>query len=363
MSKCYMAIKLDPLDAMKGRLPADYDRYPCALCDTCDSAIEYFKSANSKTDFPALVDKLGVPEVDVILVYDVKYPVPEGITMDTTRYMQMCEGAPTAQYATIHQDNVFPTARLEGGELDELGEIVCFRMDVNAQLEQMQQCYPTCDGLTEWFQRIADSVMHDTFPPIGIHSQTYAETFYAIRESNPQLSQEIVILKAAALAAEQIADTHQEWATEFLEVAEGAQEALRFRCAQELVFFEPTEYLTRMMGKVPEDYQADFLNVFNETLESVQENHPEMSIEQQSVSAMDQTLYTIENSIIDRQMEGVFGNGPKLTREEYLALDATKQVFIELRANAHANVELVNKMLDELDEHDSWNIDEHDHDE
>ncbi len=364
MQKCYIAIKLDALDALRGQIPGIEDRYPCAECDTHESAMEYLKKTSARSEYPALVEKLGIPDVDIVLVCDAKYPIPKGSHPTTTACLSQYGGEPaiTSKLAVIHADNVFPSTTLTAGEVDELSEIMSFRMDANAQLDMAQQRYPTCAGLTEWFQRIADQVYRDTFPPVGIHLQSYAETFYAIRETNPQLSQEFVILKAAKLAAEQVANSHPEWADEFNGLANEAALSLQHRCAQELVFFEPNEYLTRILPQVPQQYQESFLNAFNETLANVQENHPELTTEQQAAAAMDQTIYLMENSIIDKQMDGVFGNGPKLSREEYLELDSAKKTFIEMRAVAHINVDIINKMVDELREHDDWSVEEHDFD-
>ena len=354
MPKCYIAIKLDPMDAIKGHIPAIEDCYPCALCSDTAAAIDYLKENEPVTSYPALAGKLNVPAVDVMLTYNTKYPVPEGISDYSTHIMTQMQGEPVNHMISIAADKIFGTMSFSSENLedsmDKLGHVIRQRLEIGVQLEQAQALHPSCDGLEQWFKHIAeyDPECDGLFPENEVHVQAYVAEYYRVREANPQAGSEVVILQAEIAAAREVAKNYPEWAEEFQCVEATALEELEVRCAQELTFFEPTDYLTRMLTKVPQQFQESFLNVFNETFANIQESHPEWTTEQQSAHAMDQTAYLMENMIVDKQMEGVFGQGPKMSREEYLSLDHDKNEIIRLSAEAHANVALVNHMVAQI---------------
>ena len=354
MPKCYIAIKLDPMDAMQGRVPEVEQCYPCAVCSDISAAVDYLQNAKAAASYPALAEKLAAPDVDVILTFNSTKQVPEGASDYSTHIMSEMKSGVLSHMISISADKVFPAMSFSSPSYEEsqerMGVIMCKRLDVNAQLEKAQAVHKTCDGLQQWFQHIAefDPECDGLFPEAEDHVQAYVDAYYLKREESPQASNEIVILQAEILAARQVAESHPEWAEEFQCVEAVALDELEQRCAQELTFYEPTDYLTRMLPKVPEAYQDAFLNAFNETFETIQAEHPEWSSEQQSARAMDSAAATMEASITEQQINGIFGQGPKISKDEFRALDAAKHEFINLRAETHTNVELVDQMVSHL---------------
>ncbi|MBQ8806101.1 MAG: hypothetical protein IJZ68_06410 [Bacteroidaceae bacterium] len=365
MDKFFLGMKLSSLDMLRVNDITDiYYGMRVGLSNTAAGALE-FTTKEQEDAMPYTAKRVPVPGMTILQHCAAKFdnfshldafPNPYlETTLDRVDNTQVLECSITIAADAVH-DSLSKTT--EGESMEDLFRIMraitLERGEFVAEMETLSAQHPNVPGVNTLFKAMAivnpenDACYPAMKPVVDAYAQNYDKQMHSVSVHTDLTT--LIDLTIIDTANEMVKIGYH--ADIFQDVAAVARESLASHCAGELIFFEPNDYLTRILPQVPEKYQDGFLNAFNETLDQLAEERPDYTSTQLATRAMDAAARIIVDRIIDAKMEGIFGLDPikKITREQFNELSDDEKKMTTVCAETHKNLELVDTLEQHLEE-------------